>query len=596
MPPWQQRHSGQHHFSNRVFRIAVVAGGVATFANCQRHPSPNDLPVWPAVKTVDVAGVGTEQLALALTRDFILKATCNSSVELEAALERSRTLFLPRRLPATPSQQLVDDNVGCCLPALAVCVEKPQESVGLGTSEAYSLVVESVAGEDGEDVRGWRAILRAETQVGAYRGLETFGQLVARDVRRGVYGLVNAPLSLHDAPRFAHRGLLLDSVRHYFPVPWVLRTLEAMSLAKLNVLHWHLTDSEALPIATESQPRLTDASWSAREVYSAEDLEEVTAFAAARGIRVVAEVDVPGHSRSWSLVLPEIFPEDGCPTKWWSMDPSRPTTLKIVRGIIEDVARRFPDSLLHVGGDEIGVSVWGDVRFDCWADITDWAIKRGFKSFTDILGYFMSEVIATVEASGKRPIVWDEVWRQVRNLSSRVIVQVWEDPKFVKEVAAKGHDVIASPVGAWYLDDLNTSWEQMYTYEPWNGFPEEGLDRARVLGGEAALWAEKVDPSTLDAVVWPRAAAVAERLWSSSLEGTPLLDTPRRIPKAVKARLASFRCLLLERGVGASPLTGIGRSGLSGPSSCYGHKKLPIEQQGRGRRQKKRRRAIRDEL
>lgn len=570
-----------------------------------RHLGPDDLPVWPAVRTVDFANAGPDLLALALTRDFQLRVACNTSLELEAALARSRVLLFPRRLPATPTTHQ-GEGVSCCLPALDVCVQRPQEALGLNTSEGYELAVEAITDKVG-GASGWWATLKAETQVGAYRGLETFAQLVARDARRGVYGLVAAPLRLKDYPRFAHRGLMLDSVRHFFPVAWVLRTLEAMSLAKFNVLHWHLTDSEALPVATESQPRLTDAAWSGREVYTAEDIEEVVAFAAARGIRVLPEVDTPGHARAWSLVLPEIFPEDGCPTKWWAMDPSRPATLDKVRGVISDFARRFPDGYLHVGGDEVGTSVWGDVRFDCWQHLTAWAVAQGFRSFTDILKFFMSSVLTAVEENGKRPVVWDEVWRQVKPLPKDVVVQVWEDPALVKEVAAGGHDVIASAVGAWYLDDLNTTWEMMYTHEPWNNLPKGGPDRDRVLGGEAALWAEKVDPSTLDAVVWPRAAAVAERLWQGSLEDSPLLDTPAKVSRRTKARLAAFRCLLLDRGVGASPLVGVGRSGLSGPSSCYGHSVLPIEKPARNAwaiagagggksPRKRRRRSKRDEL
>lgn len=550
------------------------------------------LPVWPVVRNVSwpARRNSAESVSfLALTRGFEIVASCSQSAALSAALSRHRQLLLPRRLPAVSRATALDgNNATCCLARLAVCAGDASAPLAFETNEAYTLRILEPADGEGD----WVAELRAATQVGAYRGLETFAQLVSFDTAYGAYGVTGGvPLEVDDAPYFAHRGLLLDTVRHYLALPVIFRTLDAMALTKMNVFHWHLTDSEALPAESLARPEMWRAAWSPSEVYTSEDIEDVIVYAEARGIRVIPEIDVPGHSQSWSGVFPGLFPKTGCPTKWWAMDPSSNETLPVLRDVLGDFARRFPGELFHLGGDEVGVSVWNDVRWDCWKDISrQWLKSNNFETFDEIFGHFMKQAADIVRAEGKRPVVWDETWRNSPEVPEGAIVQVWEDPKLAAVAVKAGHDVLFSPTGAWYLDDIAVTWENMYVLDPLGEVPRKR--RKQLLGGETALWTEMVDASTTDAMIWPRAAAVAERLWQGS-PPSALRDQPGRVLKSTTVRLARFRCRLLERGIGASPLQGIGRAGLKGPSSCFGHRENPISAQQQLERQRRRNRGKR---
>jgi len=476
--------------------------------------------------------------------------------------------MLPRRLPLQ-SRGLLDSNSSCCLSRLNVCAEDTSAPLAFETVEAYRLsILENSEGT-------WIAELHAPTQVGIHRGLETFAQLVSFDPLRGAYGVSGeVPLEVNDSPFFAHRGLLLDCVRHYLPMTAIYRTLDAMAMTKMNVLHWHLTDSESLPAESLAKPEMWRAAWSKLEVYTAEDIEDVISYAEARAIRVVPEIDVPGHSKAWAAVFPQLFPSQGCPTKWWAMDPSSNETFPVLQEVLGDFARRFPGELFHLGGDEVGKSVWNDIRWDCWHGLNrTWLIDKGFNSFEEVFGHFMDEAAKIVRSEMKRPVVWDETWRNTPKVPKGAIVQIWEDPKFTPDAIRAGHDVIFSPTGAWYLDDMAVTWEQMYVLDPLNGVQD--VDAAKLLGGETALWTEMIDASTMDSMLWPRTAAVAERLWRGSPPGV-LRDRKDRVLRETRQRLACFRCRLLERGVGASPLEGIGRNGLKGPSSCLGHRETPL--------------------
>jgi len=582
------------------------------------------MPVWPRVRSVnrprpysdsDAHADGTVPF-LKLAQTFEVVRSCGSSPALEAALLRHRRQLFPRRISARPKAKAAGSWLWhsapppvqegsnssalpsvCCLAQLAVCVKDPKVKLEHGADEAYRLHIDMDDSAEG----GWTAELQAATQIGAYRGLETFSQLVSFDSKRRAYGLARvAPLEAQDAPYFAHRGLLLDTARHFLPLPVIYRALDGMAFAKMNVLHWHLTDAESLPAESTARPEFWGAAWSSEEVYTAEDTEDVISYAAERGIRVVPEVDVPGHSKAWSDVFPGLFPKDGCPSKWWAMDPSSNETFVVLKDVLKEFAQRFPERMFHLGGDEVGTSIWGDIRFDCWKSVLTESWLKEHKLFESlpeqlwyhahtahgaqiqelmsmqrVFGYFMKEVIRIVAAEGKRPIVWDETWRNVRpkldQMSKNAIVQIWEDPSLTLQAAKEGYDVIYSPTGAWYLDDVNTTWEKMYVMDPAGDVSKPYMKK--ILGGEACLWTEMVDPATVDSMIWPRTAAIAERLWV----GPPgsLRDKEDKIPESTRSRLARFRCRLLDRGIGASPLEGVGREGLKGPSSCMGSYRAP---------------------
>jgi hexosaminidase len=222
----------------------------------------------------------------------------------------------------------------------------------LGDNESYQLFVAA----------GDASLLSAPTVWGALRGLETLTQLVSAD--RAPDGAAPrmvvpaATVSISDSPRFSHRGLMIDTGRAFLPVPLILAALDAMAYVKLNVLHWHLTDDQAFPgPQSDAYPQLTLGAMQApsrTHVYSKADVSSVVEAAAARGIRVVPEFDVPGHTRSWFAGYPFLrsncsrSDEFGAP-----MDPTLNSTYDLLEGLFAEMQASFPDSFFHIGGDEV---------------------------------------------------------------------------------------------------------------------------------------------------------------------------------------------------------------------------------------------------
>jgi hexosaminidase len=347
------------------------------------------------------------------------------------------------------------------------------------------------------NVSGAGAAVSACAVSGLRHGLETLLQLV----RPSSDGLTVPAVRIEDSPRFAWRGLLLDPVRHWLPIPAVKRTLEAMAAVKLNVFHWHLTDDQGFRIESRTFPRLHAMAGGGR-YYTHRDVEEIVRFAEGCGIRVVPELDMPGHATSWVVAYPEL----GCgsapatlQTRWGIFDvvlnPARETTYDFIRKLLAEMAALFPDDCLHIGGDEVNGVEWlasDEVRtlMDVARLETPAAVQR----------YFTRRVSGIVTELGKRPVVWQEA------ASAETFVQTYKPLSGRTDSDAAA--VIISE--GFYLDLLRSAGEH-YAVR----LPEPAPDQPPVvIGGEACLWSEFVTEATLDTRLWPRAAAVAERLWS----------------------------------------------------------------------------------
>ncbi|CAI5494519.1 unnamed protein product, partial [Closterium sp. Naga37s-1] len=217
----------------------------------------------------------------------------------------------------------------------------------VGADESYVLTVGGAAPDHSSS-----AVIRihANTTVGALRALETLSQLVRRDPASRLALLQGVPLTIHDRPRFPHRGVLLDTARHFHPVPFIERLLDSMSYAKLNVLHWHLVDAEAFPIETPSFPRLWKGAHSPHERYSLADMRHVVGYAAARGIVVIPEIDLPSHSKAWGVGYPALLPAFNCSEP---LDVSNEFTFRVIQGVLTDLRAVFPSPTIHIGGDEV---------------------------------------------------------------------------------------------------------------------------------------------------------------------------------------------------------------------------------------------------
>uniref|UniRef100_A0A8C3VT48 Beta-hexosaminidase n=1 Tax=Catagonus wagneri TaxID=51154 RepID=A0A8C3VT48_9CETA len=394
-------------------------------------------------------------------------------------------------------------------------------------------------------VKGPEALLSANTVWGALRGLETFSQLIYQDS----YGTFTVNESeIIDFPRFPHRGILIDSGRHFLSVKTIFKTLDAMAFNKFNVLHWHIVDDQSFPYQSITFPELSNkGSYSLSLIYTPNDVRMVIEYARMRGIRVVPEFDTPGHSQSWGKgqkdLLTPCYKKQLLSGTFGPINPILNTTYNFLSKFFKEISTVFPDEFIHMGGDE--------VEYDCWAsnpDILNFMQAKGFnRNFTKLESFYMFKISNMISAMKKRPIVWQEAFDGRDKFMPGTVVQVWkvEDYKAEQSLVAKaGFPMILS--APWYLDWISygQDWKHYYDVEP-QDFPGSDEEKKLVLGGEACLWGEYVDATNLTPRLWPRASAVGERLWSHK--------EVRNIEDAYR-RLTIHRCRMVRRGIAAEPL------------------------------------------
>jgi hexosaminidase len=439
---------------------------------------------WPAELTL---GLGE----LPITPHFSVRATRFNGARLEAGMRRfANRLTLSTGIPlATPQTGGLGLVIECSAPG----PEIPE----LGEDESYRL-----------DVAPSGAKLTAATVTGVLRGLETLLQLATQDGR----GYYFPAIHIEDRPRFAWRGLMLDVSRHWMPLDVVLRNLDAMAAVKLNVLHWHLSDDQGFRIESKRYPKLHELG-SDGHYYTQDEVRQVVGYAAQRGIRVLPEFDMPGHTTAWFAGYPELASAPGpyaIEREWGifrpTMDPSREATYQFVEGLVGDLSALFPDRFFHIGGDEVDPEQWNKS-----AAVQAFAKEHGLATPGAIQAYFNRRLQAILKARGKTLTGWDEVLSP--ELSHDALIQSWRGQSALAEAARKGYRSILS--FGYYLNHLQPAGLH-YANDPLDG-DAAALDAgqaALVLGGEACMWSEYVTEETVDSVIWPRAAVVAERLWS----------------------------------------------------------------------------------
>ena len=362
--------------------------------------------------------------------------------------------------------------------------------------ESYSLVVSDK-----------QAVIRAATVVGAMRALETFLQLLEGD-RDGYF---IPAVSIQDKPRFPWRGLLIDVGRHFEPVEVIKRNLDAMAAVKLNVLHWHLTEDQGFRVESKVHPRLHQMG-SDGLYYTQDQVRDVIAYARERGIRVMPEFDLPGHATSWLVGHPELGSAPG-PYKIErkagifepALDPTREEVYKFLEPFFAEMAALFPDEYMHIGGDENEGHQWTKN-----AEIQAFMKAKGIKDNHALQAYFNQRISKIFKKVGKKMIGWDEILHP--DLPKDIVIHSWRGPTALAEAARKGYDGILS--NGFYIDLIFPT-SQHYKVDP--VAPDSNLtekELAHILGGEATMWGEWVSPETIDSRIWPRTAAIAERLWS----------------------------------------------------------------------------------
>jgi hexosaminidase len=417
-----------------------------------------------------------------------------SDTRLQAALHRV-ALRLERRTGMEFPLMPADSQVG----GLRIRCGGPGKQVpSVDEDESYSL-----------EVTDSGAVLKAPTVVGAMRGLETFLQLLEGDGK----GYFIPTVNIQDKPRFQWRGLLIDVSRHFEPVEVIKRNLDAMAAVKLNVLHWHLTDDQGFRIECKRYPRLHEMG-SDGLYYTQEQIREVIAYARERGIRVMPEFDMPGHATSWLVGHPELGSAPGpyqierkAGIMLPALDPTREETYKFLDGFFAEMSALFPDAFVHIGGDENEGRQWTSNT-----KIQAFMKEQGIKDNHALQAYFNKRVSKTLQKLGKKMIGWEEILHP--DLPRDTVIHSWRGPKSLAEAARKGYDGILS--AGFYIDLVYPTW-QHYRVDPTvsdSNLSEQELKH--ILGGEATMWGEWVSPETIDSRIWPRTAAIAERLWSPS--------------------------------------------------------------------------------
>ena len=365
------------------------------------------------------------------------------------------------------------------------------ETAASGSYESYQL-----------DISPAKAVLAASTVEGALHGLETFAQLISP----GAEGFEAAAVHIEDHPRFSWRGLMIDCSRHWIPLEVIERNLDAMAAVKLNVLHWHLSDDQGFRVESQRFPRLQQLG-SDGHFYTQDEIRHIIAYARDRGIRVVPEFDMPGHTTSWFVGYPELASAPGpyaIERSWGifqpTMDPSREETYKFLDNFLGEMAALFPDPYFHIGGDEVDPTQWKQS-----ASIQAFASAQKFKTPDDLQAYFIHRVQVILKKYGKTMVGWDEVLHP--DLESDAVIQSWRGQAALADAAKKGHRGILSY--GYYLDHMNPA-SFHYAFDP----QIDDQNSSLVLGGEACMWTEYVSPETIDSRIWPIGAAIAERLWS----------------------------------------------------------------------------------
>jgi hexosaminidase len=404
-----------------------------------------------------------------------------------------------------------------------------------GTGTGPAIVFRRTTGLAGEayrlSVTASSIEIDAASDAGLLYGAATLFQLATQQA--GPAAAIDIPaVTIDDAPRFAWRGLMLDSVRHFQPPKTVKQLIDAMAWHKLNVLHWHLADDQGWRIEIQKYPRLTSVgAWrtNARErhyggYYTKAEIRDIVAYAKDRDITIVPEVEMPGHALAAIAAYPKMgstrrVPKG--PSGDWGIFPYLynvdEATFAVLEDVLTEVMDLFPSPYVHIGGDEAPKDQWeasASVKRRMKAlGIADTKALQGY--FTDRIGRFLSK-------HGRRAIGWDEILDG--HPVPDTVVMSWRTVESAGEAAERGHDVVLSPAPTYYLDYCQaerpgeptcrgpqSTLRDVYMFDP---APKGALSK-HLLGVQANAWAEHLPtPEAMFYAVWPRAAALAETGWS----------------------------------------------------------------------------------
>uniref|UniRef100_A0AAF5DMP4 Beta-hexosaminidase n=2 Tax=Strongyloides stercoralis TaxID=6248 RepID=A0AAF5DMP4_STRER len=415
----------------------------------------------------------------------------------------------------------------------------------IGMNENYELIINS-----NRTVK-----IIAKEVWGAIRGLESFSQVITFDDNKNIYEIKT--LHVIDKPRFKVRGFLIDTSRHFLPTYIIKRHLDLMNMNKMNLLHWHIVDTQSFPYVSKKFPELSKkGAFTPKHTYTIADVQSIIEYAKSYGIIVMPEFDSPGHMGSWYGI-------DGLLSKCYDkygnesmsiqpnlIDPSEESNFKFLKDFFR--------------GDE--VEFW---ESNCWFNnpkIISFMEEKGFGNETKLLQEYyikrLSDIISNVNKNWI-PIYWEEIFYH-SIVPRNSIVHVWKGTtknelyKTLNEVTKRGYNVIVSSL--WYLNYIHygSDWRgktiignktipALYDVDI-QGFNGTDSQKNRVIGGIAAMWGEYIDQTNIESTSWPRGSAVAEKLWSPQNESDKAGNEIRRFREQ--------RCRMFNRGYQISPTDG----------------------------------------
>ncbi|RAH50923.1 beta-N-acetylhexosaminidase [Aspergillus brunneoviolaceus CBS 621.78] len=450
--------------------------------------------------------------------------------------------------------------------------------------------------------------IRAATVWGALHAFTTLQQLIISDGSGGL--IIEQCVSIQDTPLYPYRGIMIDTGRNFISVGKIYEQLDGMALSKLNVLHWHLDDTQSWPVQIDSHPEMIQDAYSPREIFTHADMRSVVAYARARAIRVIPEVDMPSHSSSgWKNADPEMVT---CINSWWSNDdwalhtavepnPGQldiiyPGTYDVVRDVYNELSDIFSDNWFHVGADEIQANCFNFSTY-----VTEWFQEDPSRTYNDLAQHWIDNAVPIFRnySTSRRLVMWEDIvlsTEHAHDVPTDIVMQSWNNGlDYISKLTTQGYDVIVSSSDFMYLDcgfggfitndprynvmsnpDPSTpnfnyggnggswcgpykTWQRIYDYDFTTNLTD--AQAAHVIGAVAPLWSEQVDDVTVSSRFWPRAAALAELVWSGNRD-----EQGQKRTTLMTQRILNFREYLVANGVQASPL--VPKYCLQHPHAC----------------------------
>ncbi len=468
-------------------------------ANAQLKTDALNLMPWPQ-------NINSTDGDFALNKNFKVNITGNPNPRIFA-----RTTQFLRRLDGRTGQFFEQGFVTKVneFPSAQLQINCAQSGrIGINEDESYQL-----------EIKSDKITINATSDLGALHALETLLQLLQNNSNS--YYFPTATIS--DFPRFTWRGLMIDVARHFQPVDVIKRNLDAMAAMKMNVFHWHLSDDQGWRIEMKKHPKLHKLA-SDGNYYTQEEIKNIVKYAGERGILVVPEIDLPGHASAILTAYPEVGSKLNFDKNTYSiernsgiftptLDPSNPKTYQLLSEIFDEVCPLFSGNYFHIGGDENEGKDW-----DSNPKIQEFKKKNNLGTNHELQTYFTMQLIPMLKKHHKTLMGWEEI--MTKNLSKDAIIHSW---KGVNEGVPAGQSLANAVKNGYktvlsngYYVDLMQGVENHYLNDQMpKNIKLTAEEKARILGGEATMWSELVTPTTIDSRIWPRTAAIAERLWSN---------------------------------------------------------------------------------